>query len=55
MEYVVWVRTLVLIGILHMLLSRPSGVRSVKLTASSQRLDVTSPVPSLVRFPNLMR
>jgi hypothetical protein len=54
-EYVVWIRTLVLIGILHLLLSRPSGTRSTNQFASLHPLKAGSPAPALVRFPHLMR
>ncbi len=55
MEYVVWARTLVLIGILHLLLARPSRSRPVDMSARSAALDVMSPAPALVRYPNLLR
>lgn len=54
-EYVVWGRTLVLIGILHLLLARPSAGRQVLTSAPSDGLTTGSPAPALVRFPNLLR
>jgi len=54
-EYVVWGRTLVLIGILHLVLARPSAGRSVPQSAPSHSMDVSFPQPALTRFPNLLR
>jgi len=53
-EYVVWGRTLVLIGILHLLLARTSAGRSV-LASAPPGMNVSSSAPALARFPNLLR
>jgi hypothetical protein len=56
LEYVLWLRTLLLIGILHLVLARPvrqEAFGPISRANPSARRD--GPPGGLVRFPNLMR
>jgi hypothetical protein len=55
LTYVVWLRVMVLIGLLHLILAtsskRPSGAEAAK----TNRLGMEPIIPGVLRFPNLMR
>jgi hypothetical protein len=54
-QYVVWARTLLLIGILHWLLARPIQRHEVGSIGSPSRQEEGSLLDAPVRFPNLIR
>jgi hypothetical protein len=54
-QYVLWARSMLLIGLLHLILARHVSQRVAGSASTSGDSDATSSGVELVRFPNLMR